>query len=299
MTYHTPILLNESVEGLNICPEGVYVDVTLGGGGHSAAILDRLGSGRLVALDQDADAIVNAPNDARLIAQRGNFRFLRNYLAHHGYRQVDGILADLGVSSHHFDEACRGFSFRYDDAPLDMRMNASAQLTAKAVVNQYPEDSLRYVFAEYGEISDAQRLARQIVTARKTVAIESSGQLLEAIKLCIPRGSENKYLAKVFQALRIEVNGELDCLKSLLMQSVDLLRQGGRLVVIAYHSLEDRLVKNFFKNGMFKGNAQKDIYGNVNVPFRQMNNRVIVPTDAEIEANSRARSAKLRIGERN
>ena len=298
MTYHTPALLNESIEGLNILPDGVYVDATFGGGGHSRAILDKLATGRLVALDHDADALTNAPNDKRLIAEQGNFRFLRNYLAHHGYRQVDGILADLGVSSHHFDEADRGFSFRYDDAPLDMRMNAAAHLTAKAVVNQYPEDSLRYIFAEYGEIPDAPRLARQIVTERRNTAITNSGQLVKAIERCIPRGAENKYLAKVFQALRIEVNSELENLKSLLMQSINLLRQGGRLVIITYHSLEDRLVKNFFKNGMFEGKAEKDIYGNVSVPFRQVNNKAIVPTDEEVVNNNRVRSAKLRIGER-
>ena len=298
MKYHTPALLNESIEGLNIHPDGVYVDATFGGGGHSRTILERLTTGRLIALDYDADALANAPDDKRLITERGNFRFLRNYLAHHGYRKVDGILVDLGVSSHHFDEAGRGFSFRYDDAPLDMRMNTAAQLTAKAVLNQYPDDSLRYIFAEYGEISDAPRLARQIVTARREKPIERSGQLIEAIGRCIPRGSENKYLAKVFQSLRIEVNSELENLKALLMQSVSLLQQGGRLVVIAYQSLEDRLVKNFFKNGMFEGSAEKDVYGNVNVPFRPVNNRAIAPTEEEIAANSRSRSAKLRIGER-
>ena len=299
MTYHTPALLKESIEGLNIRPDGVYVDVTFGGGGHSRAILERLTTGRLIALDQDADALANAPDDKRLVVERGNFRFLRNYLAHHGYRQVDGILADLGVSSHHFDDAGRGFSFQHADAPLDMRMNAAAQLTAKAVLNQYPEDSLMDIFAQYGELPDAQRLARQIVTSRRNATINNSGQLLAAIGQCIPRGAENKYLAKLYQALRIEVNGELECLKSLLLQSVDLLPAVGRLVIIAYHSLEDRLVKNFFKNGMFEGSAEKDIYGNVNVPFRQVNNKVIVPTDAEIAANSRVRSAKLRVGIRN
>ena len=299
MMYHTPALLHESVDGLNISPEGIYVDATFGGGGHSRVILDRLTTGRLVALDHDANALANAPDDQRIIVERGNFRFLRNYLAHHGYRQVDGIFADLGVSSHHFDEAGRGFSFRYNDAPLDMRMNTAAQLTAKAVVNQYSEDSLTTVFSEYGEISDAWRLARQIVTARKMSVINSSGQLVEAIQRCIPRGGENKYLAKVFQALRIEVNSELDNLKSLLMQSINLLRQGGRLVIITYHSLEDRLVKNFFKNGMFEGIAEKDIYGNVNVPFRQVNNKAIVPSEEEVVVNNRARSAKLRIGEKN
>jgi len=299
MNYHTPALLNESVEGLNIRPDGIYVDTTYGGSGHSRAILDRLTTGRLIALDYDADALANAPVDKRLITERGNFRFLRNYLAHHGYRQVDGILADLGVSSHHFDDAARGFSFRYDDAPLDMRMNTGAQLTAKAVVNQYPEDSLISIFAEYGELPNASRLAWQITTARRDTVISSSGQLVEAIKGCIPQGAENKYLAKVFQALRIEVNNELENLKRLLMQSVDLLQQGRRLVIITYHSLEDRLVKNFFKNGKFEGSAEKDFYGNVDVPFRQVNNKVIVPTEEEVAANNRARSAKLRIGERN
>jgi 16S rRNA (cytosine1402-N4)-methyltransferase len=293
-----PALLAESIDGLNIRPDGVYADVTFGGGGHAREILKRLATGRLIALDQDADALANAPEDRHLVVERGNFRFLRNYLAHHGYRQVDGILADLGVSSHHFDEADRGFSFRNGDAPLDMRMNTSGQRTAKDVVNRYPEDKLREIFARYGEQPNASRLARQIVAARQDKAIERSGQLIEAIGPCIPRGAENKYLAKVYQALRIEVNGELESLKALLMQSVDLLPEGGRLVIIAYHSLEDRLVKNFFKNGMLEGNAEKDIYGNVHVPFRQVNSRAIVPTAEEIAANSRARSAKLRIGER-
>jgi len=298
MTYHTPALLFESTEGLNIRPDGVYVDATFGGGGHSRAIFERLTTGRLIALDHDADALANAPDDQRLITEHGNFCFLRNYLAHHGYRKVDGILADLGVSSHHFDETNRGFSFRYDDAPLDMRMNTAAQLTAKTVLNQYSENALTNIFAEYGELGNSRRLARQIVIARQKKSIERSGQLIEVIEQYIPRGSENNYLAKVFQSLRIEVNSELENLKALLMQSVDLLQQGGRLVVIAYHSLEDRLVKNFFKNGMFEGKAEKDIYGNVNVPFRPVNNKPIEPTDGEIKANNRSRSAKMRIGVR-
>ena len=298
MTYHTPALLNESIEGLNIHPDGVYVDVTFGGGGHSRAILERLDTGRLVALDQDAEALANAPNDKRLVVERGNFRFLRNYLAHHGYRQVDGILADLGVSSHHFDDAERGFTFR-NDAPLDMRMNTAGQRTAKDIVNQYPENRLKEIFVQYGELPNASRLVRQIISARQQATIERGGQLIDAISQCIPRGGENKYLAKVFQALRIEVNNELENLKTLLTQTVDLLPKGGRLVIITYHSLEDRLVKNFFKNGMFEGQAEKDIYGNVDVPFRQVNNKVIAPSDDEVAANSRARSAKLRVGERN
>ena len=299
MKYHTPVLLTESIKGLNIRPDGVYVDVTFGGGGHSKAILEKLTTGRLFAMDQDADALKNAPINNRLIVEHGNFSFLRNYLAHHGYRKVDGILADLGVSSFHFNNAFRGFSFQNNEAPLDMRMNTSAHLTAKTVINQYPESKLKYIFAEYGELPNAQRLARQIVTARRDETINNSGQLIKTIGHCIPKGSENKYLAKFFQSLRIEVNNELENLKTLLIQSADLLSADGRLVVIAYHSLEDRLVKNYFKNGMFEGSAEKDVYGNVNVPFRQENKKAIIPSDAEITSNSRARSAKLRIGIRN
>ena len=297
MNYHCPVLLKESIEGLNIRPDGIYVDVTFGGGGHSRAILEKLGTGRLIALDQDADALANKPDDERLILSRGNFRFLQNYLAHHGYRQVDGILADLGVSSHHFDSVDRGFTFQ-NPAPLDMRMNEAASLTAAMVINQYPEDRLCSIFRQYGEVDNAFRLAKQIVSVRRDMPIADNRQLVEGIKTCVPRGAENKYLAKVFQALRIEVNGELESLKELLTQSVRLLSGNGRLVIITYHSLEDRLVKNFFRNGMFEGTAPKDIYGRTSVPFRQVNNKVIVPDDAEISINSRARSAKLRIGEK-
>jgi 16S rRNA (cytosine1402-N4)-methyltransferase len=297
-TYHVPALSDESIRGLNIRPEGVYVDVTFGGGGHSRAILEQLTScGRLVGLDWDADALANRQDDERLIVAQGNFRFLRHYLAHHGYRKVDGILADLGVSSHHFDTPERGFIFQ-QDAPLDMRMNVGGCLTAKDVLNQYPEERLRTIFGQYGEVPNAWRLARQIAIARQEAPIERSAQLLAAIRPCMPHGAENKYPAKVFQALRLEVNQELENLRSLLLQSVDLLENGGRLVVIAYHSLEDRLVKNFFRNGLFEGAAEKDIYGNTQVPFRQVNSKVIVPSDEEISANSRARSAKLRVGER-
>ncbi|MDR2038880.1 MAG: 16S rRNA (cytosine(1402)-N(4))-methyltransferase RsmH [Bacteroidales bacterium] len=297
MMYHVPALLEESIEGLNIRPEGTYVDVTFGGGGHSKAILERLTSGRLVALDQDSDALANRPDDRRLILEQGNFRFLRNYLAHHGYRKVDGILADLGVSFHHFDAAERGFTFQHD-APLDMRMNASGRITAGDVLNQYPEHQLRMIFSKYGEVPNASRLARQIISARLSGPIERNSGLLEAIQSCIPRGAENKYLAKVFQSLRIEVNRELENLRSLLLQSLDLLTEGGRMAVITYHSLEDRLVKNFFKNGLFEGEAPKDIYGHAEVPFRPVNTKVIVPSDDEVAVNSRSRSAKLRIGER-
>jgi 16S rRNA (cytosine1402-N4)-methyltransferase len=298
MKYHTPALLNECIEGLKINPDGVYVDATFGGGGHSRAILERLRNGRLIALDRDADAMANLPDDERLVVERGDFKYLQNFTVHNGYRHVDGILADLGVSSHHFDNAGRGFSFQHRDAPLDMRMNANAKLTAMDVVNGYREERLAEIFAQYGELPNARHLARQIAAARLKTAINSSGQLIDAVNRSIPRGTENKFLAKLYQALRIEVNSELECLKSLLMQSIDLLSEGGRLVIIAYHSLEDRLVKNFLKNGMFEGEAEKDIYGNVNVPFRQVNNKVITPSEEEIAANSRARSAKLRIGER-
>jgi 16S rRNA (cytosine1402-N4)-methyltransferase len=301
MIFHKPALLDESVEGLNIRPDGVYVDVTAGGGGHSRAILERIADGRLIVLDQDEEALNNLNdlnNDGRVVVECGNFKYLQNFLAHNGYRQVDGIFADLGVSSHHFDCAGRGFSFQHRDAPLDMRMNTGAQLTAMTVVNQYSEARLAEIFTQYGELPNARNIARQIVAARRETVINNSGQLIDAVKTFIPRGGENKYLAKLYQALRIEVNGELECLKSLLVQSIHLLPVGGRLVVIAYHSLEDRLVKNFFRNGMFEGTAEKDVYGNVDVPFRQVNRQVIVPSEEEIAANSRARSAKLRIGER-
>jgi 16S rRNA (cytosine1402-N4)-methyltransferase len=295
MSYHVPALLQESIDSLNIRPDGIYADVTFGGGGHSRAILEKLANGKLIALDQDADALENSFDDKRLIVRHGNFRFLQNYLAHLGYRQIDGILADLGVSSHHFDTVERGFTFQHD-ALLDMRMNTNARKTAKEVVNQYPENELKRIFLEYGEIANASHVAREIAHARRNVDIERNGQLIESVKNCIPRGSENKYLAKLFQALRIEVNGELENLKALLRQSPDLLPEGGRIAVITYHSLEDRLVKNFFRTGMFEGSPQKDIYGNVSVPFRQLSNKVIIPSGKEITSNSRARSAKLRVG---
>ena len=295
--YHQPALLKESIEGLNIKPDGVYVDVTFGGGGHSRAILDKLTTGRLIALDQDADALANRPDDKRFVAEQGNFRYLRHFLAHHGIRQIDGIMADLGVSSHHFDTPERGFTFR-DDAPLDMRMNTGSRITASTVLNEYPESRLQFIFSRYGEIPNTNRLVRQIVASRQHQPVERSHQLLEVMKPCISKATENKYAAKVFQALRIEVNSELESLKSLLTQSVTLLSAGGRLAVITYHSLEDRLVKNFLKNGMFEGTADKDIYGNIQTPFKQVNTKVIIPAEEEILANSRARSAKLRVGEK-
>jgi 16S rRNA (cytosine1402-N4)-methyltransferase len=295
--YHVPVMLEESVEGLNIRPEGVYADVTFGGGGHARAILKRLTTGRLFVLDRDAEALANCPDDERIIAVQGNFRFLRHYLAHYGYRKIDGILADLGVSSHHLDATERGFTFR-KDAPLDMRMNTEARTTARDVVNLYPEERLGSIFAEYGEVPDAFRLARTVANARRHAPIERSSTLLECIRDCAPRGAEHKYLAKVFQALRIEVNCEMKNLKALLWQTTELLHQGGRLVIISYHSLEDRMVKQFFRYGTFDGKVVKDIYGNFQTPFQQINTKVITPSDAEIAANNRARSAKLRIGEK-
>jgi 16S rRNA (cytosine1402-N4)-methyltransferase len=295
--YHVPALPEESINGLNLRCNGIYVDATFGGGGHSREILKRLTSGRLIALDQDADALANRPDDKRLTVEQGNFRFLRQYLAHYGIRKVDGILAELGVSSHHFDTIDRGFTFR-QDSPLDMRMNTGMKVTAAEIINRYPENSLRMIFGQYGEVHNAQRLAERIVAARRTQSIERSGQLLETIKTCMPRGLENKYAAKVFQALRIAVNRELDNLKSLLLQSVELLPAKGRLVIITYHSLEDRLVKNFLKNGRLEGEAEKDIYGRTNTPFRQVNTEIIRPSEHELKHNNRVRSAKLRIGER-
>lgn len=297
MTYHIPVLLHESIEGLNIRPDGVYVDVTFGGGGHSQEILSRLTSGKLVAFDQDSDALENKINHPGFILCNGNFRFLKNFLKYNGITQIDGLLADLGVSSHHFDTAERGFTFQ-GNSPLDMRMNPLAQLTASEILNQYPEDRLRYIFRDYGEVENAHRLASIIVSNRESRAYSTSSQFIEAIKPCIPRGAENKYLAKVYQALRIEVNRELESLKSMLSQCINVIVPGGRLVVITYHSLEDRLVKNFVKAGNFQGELEKDFYGNIKAPFKALHSRVIVSTEEELEINSRARSAKLRIAER-
>jgi len=297
ITYHIPVLLRESIEGLNIRPDGVYVDVTFGGGGHSREILSRLNGGKLVAFDQDPDAFENKIDHPGFILCNGNFRFLKNFLKYNGITQVNGLLADLGVSSHHFDTAERGFTFQ-GDSPLDMRMNPMANLTASEILNQYPEDHLRSMFRDYGEVENAHRLASMIVAKRESNVFSTSSQFIEAIKPCIPRGAENKYLAKVYQALRIEVNRELESLKSMLSQCTSVIAPGGRLVVITYHSLEDRLVKNFMKAGNFEGQAEKDFYGNVKAPFKALHNKVIVASEQEVEDNSRARSAKLRIAER-
>lgn len=295
--YHIPVLLNESVEGLNIQKEGDYVDVTFGGGGHSREILKFIESGHLFGFDQDEDAANNAFDDPRFIFVRHNFKYIRNFLRYHGVEKVDGILADLGVSSHDFDVAERGFSFRFSGA-LDMRMNRDAKITAADVVNDYSEEQLIKIFREYGEVDNAYRLTKQIVAARQQQRIQTIDEFKAVIAECVSKKNEAKYLAKVFQALRIETNRELDVLKDFLEQSAELLKPGGRLVVITYHSLEDRLVKNFIKAGNFEGKQQKDFYGNVSSVLKAVNRKVIIPNDEEIARNPRARSAKLRIAEK-
>lgn len=293
--YHVPVLLKETMEGLNIRPDGDYLDLTFGGGGHSREILKHLGKGRLMGFDQDEDALANVPEDDRFVFVNHNFRYIRNFIRYYGWGQVDGILADLGVSSHEFDEAERGFSFRFD-AELDMRMNRRNSLKASDVLNNYAEETLVDLFRNYGEVENAGRLGGLIVKARQVKEIVSSEDLYQAILPCVPKMKEKKYLAKVYQALRIEVNGELDALKEMLEQTVQVLKPGGRLVVITYHSLEDRIVKNFFKTGNVEGKEEKDlIYGHVANDFELVNRKIIVPSEEEIERNPRARSAKLRI----
>ncbi|HZL08515.1 MAG TPA: 16S rRNA (cytosine(1402)-N(4))-methyltransferase RsmH [Prolixibacteraceae bacterium] len=296
--YHIPVLLNESVSGLEIKENGDYVDVTYGGGGHSREIFSRLKSGRLFAFDQDEDAAANIIQDDRFYFIRHNFKYIRNFLKYYDVEQVDGILADLGVSSHDFDVAERGFSFRFD-GDLDMRMNRDSAQTAADIVNSFSEDQLRKMFREYGEIDNAGRLARQLVSARDAKPVKTIEEFRAAIAPCTPRFQESKYLAKVFQALRIETNNEMDVLHEFLEQSIQLLKPGGRLVVITYHSLEDRMVKNFIKSGDFSGKQEKDFFGNVESPLVAINRKVIIPSDEEIEQNPRARSAKLRIAEKN
>ncbi len=296
--YHVPVLLNETLDGLNVKPSGVYVDVTFGGGGHSRAILERLGkNGRLFGFDQDEDAMKNALADKRFTFVHSNFRYLSNFLRYHGVEQVDGILADLGVSSHHFDDDTRGFSFRFE-GDLDMRMNKRASQTAASVLNTYSEEQLADIFFYYGELKQARRIAKAVVLARAVTLFETISQFLDVVKSFFSREREKKDMAKLFQALRIEVNREMDVLKSLLEQSVRVLAPQGRLVVLTYHSLEDRLVKNYIKAGNFEGEPDKDFYGQVKVPLKAVNNKVIVPSDAEVDTNPRARSAKLRIAEK-
>lgn len=297
--YHVPVMLHESLEGLQIKSSGTYVDVTFGGGGHSRGILRNLGTdGTLYGFDQDADAEQNIPDDPRFVFVRSNFRYLYNFMRYHGVAgEVDGLLADLGVSSHHFDDQERGFSFRFEGA-LDMRMNTRGGQTAADILNNYSEEQLSDIFYLYGELKAARKLAAVIVKARQTQAIETIPDLLEILKPFVGKDKEKKFLAQAFQALRIEVNDEMRALKEMLQQTTRVLKPGGRLVVITYHSLEDRLVKNFLKTGNFEGKAEQDFFGNRSVAFRLINNKVMVPSDEEIERNPRSRSAKLRIAER-
>ena len=295
--YHVPVVLEESVSGLNIDPDGVYLDLTFGGGGHSREILKRLKDGCLIGFDQDSDALANVPDDSRFIFVNHNFRYLRNFLRYCGYDEADGILADLGVSSHEFDEAGRGFSFRFD-AELDMRMNQRSRLKATDILNTYSEENLIRIFRNYGEVDNVRRLVDLIVNARTGKMITRSEEFLQVIAPCVPKQKEKKYLAQVYQALRIEVNGELEALEDMLKEAERALRPGGRLVVITYHSLEDRIVKNFLKSGNFEGKVEKDFYGHVKRNFELVNRKVIVPSEEEIERNPRARSAKLRIAEK-
>jgi 16S rRNA (cytosine1402-N4)-methyltransferase len=297
MEYHNPVLLQASVDGLNIKPDGIYVDVTFGGGGHSKEILKRLGpNGKLFAFDQDEDALANALPDERFVLINENFRHIKRFLRFYGVKSVDGILADLGVSSHQFDVAERGFSTRFD-AGLDMRMSQKNDLNAYRVVNEYDEANLRRVFLDYGELKNAPALARTIIEAREEQSIKTTDELKEVLARYLPERVRNKILAQIYQAIRIEVNQEMDVLKEFLEQSLEILNPNGRLSVISYHSLEDRLVKRFMKNGMFEGEPERDFFGNFSVPFKTIG-KLIVPDKEEIKLNNRARSAKLRIAEK-
>ena len=296
--YHVPVLLKESVDGLEIKPDGVYVDVTFGGGGHSREILSRLGAeGHLYSFDQDEDAEQNIVSDERFTFVRSNFRYLKNWMRYYGIEEIDGLLADLGVSSHHFDDESRGFSFRFD-APLDMRMNKRSGMTAADIVNNYSEEQLSDIFYIYGELKNARRIASAIVKARAGKRIETTSDLLQVLGINEDNGLWKKDAAKLFQALRIEVNHEMDALKEMLNGARDLICEGGRLSVITYHSLEDRLVKNMMKAGNVEGKVKQDFFGRTESPFRQIGGKVIVPDDEEQVRNPRSRSAKLRIAER-
>jgi len=297
-TYHVPVLLQESVDGLDIKPDGVYVDVTFGGGGHSREILSRLGkNGHLYSFDQDEDAEKNILNDNRFTFVRSNFRYLRNWMRYYGIEQIDGLLADLGVSSHHFDDETRGFSFRFD-APLDMRMNKRSGTTAADILNHYEEEQLADIFYIYGELKNARKIATAIIKARNEKAIETTGDLMQVTEKFFLREREKKEAAKLFQALRIEVNHEMDALKEMLYGAQEVIREGGRLSVITYHSLEDRIVKNIMKAGNAEGKVRQDFFGRTEAPFRQISNKVIVPNEEEQLRNPRSRSAKLRVAER-
>lgn len=293
--YHTPVLLNSCIEALLIRPNGTYVDATFGGGGHSREIFKKLATGRLFAFDVDEDAVRNSIDDKRFILIRKNFSELKNSLSEHGVTEIDGLLADLGVSSHQFDSAERGFSTRFDSA-LDMRMGKQNGITASQIISTYSEDDMKKIFREYGELKNTGQIVKKIMANRNS--IRTVNDLKNAIANCADRGKENQFYAKVFQALRIEVNDELNALKELLIQSEEVLKSGGRMAVISYHSLEDRLVKNFFRAGKFEGEAEKDLYGNMQTPFKLISKKPIVPDEKEIEQNSRARSAKLRIAEK-
>lgn len=297
MSYHHPVLLEESVAALEVEKGGIFVDATFGGGGHTSEILRRMPSGRLIVFDQDSDVIANLPKDERLIFVNDNFRYLKNFLRFYESIPVDGILADLGVSSYQIDEPTKGFSTRWEGF-LDMRMDKRKKLTAAQIINEYPELELHRIFKNYGELSQAHRMVSIIDKQRKLTPIETTLQLRDAIKPLAPKGAENKFFAQVFQALRIEVNDELGALKDFLTQSIEVLRPGGRIAIISYHSLEDRLVKNFFKTGNFEGEVQQDLFGNVKSPLRPINKKPIEPSAMEIANNPRARSAKLRIAER-
>lgn len=297
MEYHNPVLLKETVDGLNIKPDRIYVDVTFGGGGHSREIISRLGeNGRLIAFDQDEDALRNAIQDDRFLLINENFRNIKRFLRFHGIKQVDGILADLGVSSHQFDVAERGFSTRFE-AELDMRMNQKGELSAYHVINEYEEQDIKRVLMSYGELKNGGAMANVIVNARKDAKIKNSEQLKAVLSKFLPAHKSNKILAQIYQAIRIEVNQEMEALKEFLEQSLEILAPNGRLSVISYHSLEDRLVKRFMRNGMFEGEPERDFFGNFEVPF-QIIEKLIVPTAEEISINNRARSAKLRVAEK-
>ena len=297
-TYHVPVLLQESVDGLDIKPDGIYVDVTFGGGGHSREILSRIGkNGHLYSFDQDEDAEKNILNDSRFTFVRSNFRYLRNWMRYYGVEHIDGLLADLGVSSHHFDDETRGFSFRFD-APLDMRMNKRSGMTAAEILNNYDEEQLADIFYIYGELKNARKVASAIIKARSSKTIETTGDLMQITESLFPREREKKETAKLFQALRIEVNHEMEALKEMLYGAQEVLREGGRLSVITYHSLEDRIVKNIMKAGNAEGKVNQDFFGRTVAPFRQISNKVIVPSEEEQLRNPRSRSAKLRIAER-
>jgi 16S rRNA (cytosine1402-N4)-methyltransferase len=293
-----PVLLNESIDGLNIKSDGIYVDVTFGGGGHSREILRRLGpKGRLYGFDQDSDAEGNIPDDERFTFVRSNFRYLKNWMRYYEVEKIDGLLADLGVSSHHFDDETRGFSFRWD-SPLDMRMNKRAGVTAADFINKAEEEKIADVLYLYGEIRQARRIASQIVKARSEKPLLTTGDLLKVVQPLMPHNREKKDLARVFQALRIEINHEMDALKEMLLAASEVLAEGGRLSVITYHSLEDRIVKNVMKAGNVEGKIEQDFYGRISSPFRSVNSKVIVPSDQEQQTNPRSRSAKLRVAER-